>query len=30
MAGDWTIRNGKVIRVAFLPSRNDALEAASS
>jgi ketosteroid isomerase-like protein len=29
MAGHWTIRDGRVIRVAFLPSREDALEAAA-
>ena len=28
MAGIWTIRNGKVARVAWLPTREDALEAA--
>ncbi|MGI8462093.1 MAG: nuclear transport factor 2 family protein [Solirubrobacterales bacterium] len=28
MAGIWTIRNGMVARVAWLPSREDALEAA--
>jgi ketosteroid isomerase-like protein len=28
MAGVWTIRNGKVTRVAWLPSREAALEAA--
>ena len=28
MAGIWTIRNGKVARVAWLPAREDALEGA--
>jgi ketosteroid isomerase-like protein len=28
MAGAWTIRNGKAVRVAWLPSREEALEAA--
>jgi ketosteroid isomerase-like protein len=27
MAGAWTIRNGKVVRVVWLPTREDALEA---
>ena len=28
MAGLWTIRGGKIVRVAWLPSREDAVEAA--
>jgi ketosteroid isomerase-like protein len=30
MAGLWRLRDGKVIRVEFLPSREDALEAAGA